>query len=66
MTPIDTTGAGDIFGGSAMAKILRTGKDPQDLNEDELKEIVRFACTAASLSTTKLGGMVSVPEEAEI
>ena len=66
VTPVDTTGAGDIFGGSAIAKILRTGKDPQDLEEKELRDIVAFACTAASLSTTKLGGLVSVPEEAEI
>ena len=66
VSPVDTTGAGDIFGGSAMQKILRTGKDPQDLNEEELRKIVSFACTAASLSTTKLGGLVSVPEEAEV
>ena len=59
---IDTTGAGDIFGGSAVWKVLQTGKRPEELNEAELREAVRFACTAAGLSTTKPGGISSVPE----
>ncbi len=59
---IDTTGAGDIFGGSAMWKLLQMNKNPADLNCDELREVVKFACTAASLSTTKSGGISSVPE----
>lgn len=58
----DTTGAGDIFGGSAVWKVLQTGKRPEELNEAELREAVRFACTAAGLSTTKSGGISSVPE----
>jgi len=59
---IDTTGAGDIFGGSAMYGILNSGKAPDELQEAELREITRFACTAASLSTTRLGGISSVPD----
>ena len=59
---IDTTGAGDIFGGSAVWKLLQTGKAPEDLTETELDHIVRFACTAAGLSTTKSGGISSVPD----
>ena len=58
----DTTGAGDIFGGSAVWKLLQLGKAPQDLSEAELRDTVRFACTAAGLSTTKPGGISSVPE----
>ena len=58
---IDTTGAGDIFGGSAVWKLLQTGKAPEELTEADLLEIVRFACTAAGLSTTKPGGICSVP-----
>lgn len=57
---IDTTGAGDIFGGSAVWKLLQTGKAPEDLTEDELREITRFACTSAGLSTTRPGGISSV------
>ena len=63
---VDTTGAGDIFGGSAMSQFLRTGKTPSGLTEDELRQIVRFACTAASLSTRKHGGITSVPDFAEV
>ena len=59
---VDTTGAGDIFGGSAVWKLLQTGKAPEDLNEEELRRIVGFACTAAALSTTRPGGISSVPE----
>ena len=59
---VDTTGAGDVFGGSAVWKVLQTGKRPEELNEAELREAVHFACTAAGLSTTKPGGISSVPE----
>ena len=63
---VDTTGAGDIFGGSAMSQFLKYGKAPSCLTEQELRQIVRFACTAASLSTQKHGGITSVPEPADI
>ena len=59
---MDTTGAGDIFGGSAVWKLLQTGKAPETLEEAELRDVVRFACTSAGLSTTKPGGISSVPE----
>ena len=62
----DTTGAGDIFGGSAMSRFLKTGKAPADLTEAELREIVHFACTAASLSTRKHGGISSIPSPEEV
>ena len=63
---VDTTGAGDIFGGSAMSRFLRLNKKPDELTEEELRDIVAFACTAASLSTQKHGGISSVPEEADV
>ena len=63
---IDTTGAGDIFGGSAMSQFLRLGKAPADLTPEELRAVTRFACCAASLSTQTHGGITSVPEEAAV
>ena len=63
---IDTTGAGDIFGGSAVHQLLQTGKAPETLTEEELRNVVRFACTAAGLSTTKSGGISSVPSLEEV
>ena len=58
---VDTTGAGDIFGGSAVYGLLEAGRAPQELDGAALHDIVRFACTAAGLSTTKHGGISSVP-----
>ena len=63
---VDTTGAGDIFGGSAMSQLLRYQKAPSELTEEELTQIVRFACTAASLSTQKHGGITSVPNQKDV
>ena len=62
----DTTGAGDIFGGSTLWQLLKIGKPLEDLTEAELQKITRFSCTAAGLSTTKQGGANSVPEMAEV
>ena len=62
----DTTGAGDIFGGSAVWKLLKLNKAPGKLTESELREVVTFACTSAGLSTTKPGGISSVPEYDDI
>ena len=49
-----------------MSRFLKLKKAPAELTEEELREIVRFACTAASLSTQKHGGITSVPEEADV
>ena len=64
--PIDTTGAGDIFGGSAVSRLLKLDKAPEDLDQAELEGIARFASTAASLSTEHPGGIPSIPEEAVV
>ena len=64
--PVDTTGAGDIFGGSAVWKLLQLGKAPENLNSAELNDVVGFACTAAGLSTTRPGGISSVPAYADV
>lgn len=62
----DTTGAGDIFGGSAIYKLLECGKAPDELTERELRSISAFACASASLSTAKPGGIASVPAKADV
>lgn len=63
---VDTTGAGDIFGGSAVWKLLQSHTSPENLNKADLEEIVHFACTAAGLSTTRPGGVSSVPELTDV
>lgn len=57
----DTTGAGDIFGGSAMYKLLTKKKKIEKLTSEDLIDIVKFATISAGLSTTKFGGLKSVP-----
>ena len=59
---VDTTGAGDIFGGSAVWKLLQYQKNPEELTDEQLRDVVSFACKAAGLSTTKPGGISSVPQ----
>lgn len=60
VSPIDTTGAGDIFGGSAVSRLLELNKDIADLTNDDLAYIGCFATTAASLSTEHSGGIPSI------
>lgn len=63
---VDTTGAGDIFGGSAVWRILQTEISPENLSETQLREIASFACRVASLSTAKAGGITSIPSLQEL
>ena len=63
---IDTTGAGDIFGGSAMSRFLKLNKAPGELTVEEMRAVTRFACCAATLSTQTHGGITSVVPEADV
>ena len=63
VSPIDTTGAGDIFGGSAVSRLLKIGVHPADLTVEQMYAVGSFASTAASLSTEKSGGIPSIPDE---
>ena len=63
---IDTCGAGDIFGGSALFRFLSLGKKAEELTEEDLKDITVFASTAAGLSTAKHGGISSIPQLSDV
>ncbi len=56
-TPVDTTGAGDVFNG-ALTVALAEGKD--------LHEAVRFANKASAISITRDGAILSIPQRNEI
>lgn len=58
----DTTGAGDIFGGSALSRLLKYDKSLEELTKEDLYDVTEFACCAASLSTENFGGISSVAE----
>jgi fructokinase len=61
---IETTGAGDTFGGCALNYILEHGLE--NLSEDNLKELLTFANAGAALVTTRKGALKVMPERAEI
>ncbi|MCR5537657.1 MAG: carbohydrate kinase [Lachnospiraceae bacterium] len=72
----DTTGAGDIFGGTALSVLLDAHVDsgesrgegsgaPGEARPPSLTAAV-YACAAASLSVERRGGITSVPARPEI
>lgn len=61
---IETTGAGDTFCGCVLHYICNHGLE--DLTEENLTEMLRFANAAASLITTKKGALRVMPEVEEI
>ena len=61
---IETTGAGDTFCASVLNFVLERGLD--DLTEQDLEAMLRFANAAAYLVTTKKGAIRSMPEKAQV
>ena len=61
---IETTGAGDTFGGCVLHYVLEYGLE--GLTEDNLTEMLRFANAAAALITTKKGALRVMPSREEI
>lgn len=61
---IETTGAGDTFCGCILHYILEHGL--AQLGKDDLKEMLTFANSAASLITTRKGALRVMPFEEEI
>ena len=58
---IETTGAGDTFCASVLGFVLENGVE--NLTEQQLAEMLRFANAAAYLVTTKKGAIRSMPEK---
>ena len=63
---VDTTGCGDIFGGSALYKILSLDKNVCDYTVENLSEVCRFATVSAGLASQKFGGIPSIPSIDEV
>jgi len=57
MTPVDTTGCGDVFHGAYIYGLLEGWPVP---------ETVRFAGACAALKTRALGGRTAIPNQAEV
>ena len=61
---IETTGAGDTFGGCILHFVLEKGL--KDLDISDLKEMLTFANAAASIITTRRGALRVMPEAEEV
>mgnify|MGYP000043064029 CR=1 FL=1 len=61
---IETTGAGDTFGGSSLNYILEHEFD--NLTEEQLGELLTFANAAAAIVTTKKGAIKAMPAHEEV
>ena len=61
---IETTGAGDTFCACVLNHLLEHGLE--NLTEDDLNQMLRFANAAAYLVTTKRGAIRSMPEPEQI
>ncbi len=61
---VDTTGAGDTFMGLCLHFVLKYGIE--NMTEDNLSEMLRFANAAASIVTTRKGALRAMPAEDEV
>lgn len=61
---IETTGAGDTFGGSALNYLLE--HDFNHLTEEQLGELLTFANAAAAIVTTRKGALRAMPNREEV
>lgn len=61
---IETTGAGDTFGGCILHHILQWGL--RELTEEKLRKMLTFANAGASIITTRKGALSVMPSEGEI
>ena len=61
---IETTGAGDTFGGCCLYHVLEYGID--GFNEEKLGRMLTFANAAASIITMRKGALRVMPDAAEV
>ena len=66
-TPVkDTTGSGDSFFGALLARIIQSGKRPEQLSPEELGDFLDFANAAGSTCATKTGAIPAMPTLQEL
>lgn len=63
---IDTTGAGDAFFAGILNKMLENNMDIYIGDRGKIEDMIRFANALGALTTTKHGGIPSIPEYEEI
>lgn len=64
---VDTVGAGDAFFGSVLSGLLRYDfSQLESMKASELYDVMRFANAVAAVSTTRHGGISSLPSRSEV
>jgi fructokinase len=63
---VDTLGAGDSFFGAFLAQIIKSGKRPENLTTEDLKNIAIYSNACGALSSTKYGAIPAMPTHEEI
>lgn len=63
---VDTTGAGDTFLGALLSGVLDCGCPVEDIVEDKLREIIRFANVAGALCTAGRGAIAAMPSREQV
>jgi sugar/nucleoside kinase (ribokinase family) len=66
---VDTTGAGDGFMAGVLAFVaerLRSGKDPSNCEDHEIRSALAFANAVGALTTTRRGAIPALPERQEV
>ena len=69
VTCVEPTGAGDAFMACLIVELLdhwRAGRRPGDLDEGELRRIIRRANATGALACTKVGAIPSMPTADEV
>jgi len=63
---VDTNGAGDSFWGGFLHKLVESGKRPEEVSGEELKEFARFGNAVASCCVEKRGAIPAMPSKEEV
>lgn len=63
---VDTTGAGDAFVGSLLAQLVDEPTFRNHVSQETIEKMLKFANTAASITTTRAGAISSLPTREEV
>lgn len=63
---VDTLGAGDSFFGAFLSRLVLTGKNPDELEMNDMRDFAIYANACGALSSTKIGAIPAMPAHEEI
>ncbi len=63
---IDTLGAGDSFFGAFLSQIVKSGKNLEQMDMEDLLEFSKYANACGALTSTKSGAIPAMPSDEEI